>query len=312
MRFWFSRSGDVSLKEQLVTQVVLAIASGDLRPGEKLPSTRQLARLAKVHANTVSAAYQELESRGWLTSRNGSGVYVLSPADRDRQTSDLVERSIADLVRVARAAGLTAADLRARVLEQIDAEREDHFLILEDEAPLRDMLAFEIGQALQVPVRGCATADCADAAALAHAIPLVLATRRDRAERVLPAGKQAIALQLRSVQQSFAAYLAADRNAMIAIVSAWSGFLDRARTVLIAAGFNEDAILLRDPSQHNWKRGLSTAAAVLCDLRSQPLLPRHPRIIAFPLLSDASMEELRSIARTLHPTGPTASAVSGK
>ena len=44
MRLWFAPSSEVPIYRQLVTQVTLAILSGDLRPGDKLPSTRELAR----------------------------------------------------------------------------------------------------------------------------------------------------------------------------------------------------------------------------------------------------------------------------
>ena len=63
MRLWFARGSAVTLREQLVTQLVLAILSGDLHPGERLPSTRELARRYRIHPNTVSAAYRELQSR---------------------------------------------------------------------------------------------------------------------------------------------------------------------------------------------------------------------------------------------------------
>ena len=76
MRLWLNRTGEVSLREQLITQVVLAILCKELLPGQRLPSTRDLARRFNIHANTASAAYRELEREGWLEFRHGSGVYV--------------------------------------------------------------------------------------------------------------------------------------------------------------------------------------------------------------------------------------------
>src|ERR1700679_895002 len=76
MRLWLNRTGEISLREQLVTQVVLAILCKDLLPGQRLPSTRDLARRFSIHANTASAAYRELERDGWLEFRHGSGVFV--------------------------------------------------------------------------------------------------------------------------------------------------------------------------------------------------------------------------------------------
>jgi DNA-binding transcriptional regulator YhcF (GntR family) len=44
MQLWFARGSEVTIREQLVTQVVLGILSDDLVPGQRLPSTRELAR----------------------------------------------------------------------------------------------------------------------------------------------------------------------------------------------------------------------------------------------------------------------------
>src|SRR5919198_3106670 len=76
MQLWFSRHSDISIRDQLATQVVLAIVSGELSPGQRLPSTRELARRFRLHPNTVSAGYRQLQRNNWLQFRKGSGVYV--------------------------------------------------------------------------------------------------------------------------------------------------------------------------------------------------------------------------------------------
>ena len=62
--------------QQLVAAVLDAIASGELQPGDKLPSVRGLAALALVNPNTVTKAYRDLEHLGASEGRNGSGVFV--------------------------------------------------------------------------------------------------------------------------------------------------------------------------------------------------------------------------------------------
>src|SRR5271155_3494391 len=76
MRFWFARNGGVPIREQLVTQVVLGILCDELIPGQRLPSTRGLARRFRLHPNTVSAAYRQLQRERWVEFRHGSGVYI--------------------------------------------------------------------------------------------------------------------------------------------------------------------------------------------------------------------------------------------
>src|SRR5688500_19380741 len=91
MRLWLSKSSEVPIREQLITQITLGIVSNDLKPSERLPSTRDLARRYSIHANTVSAAYRELARRGWVEFRKGSGVYVRLRADEkiDRKSTRL-------------------------------------------------------------------------------------------------------------------------------------------------------------------------------------------------------------------------------
>jgi GntR family transcriptional regulator/MocR family aminotransferase len=63
-----------------------ATADGMLRPGERLPSTRDLARRLGVSRSVTAAAYDQLLAEGWIEGRHGSGTYVteVPPAPRSR------------------------------------------------------------------------------------------------------------------------------------------------------------------------------------------------------------------------------------
>ena len=102
MRFWFSPASEVPIYRQLVTQVVLAILSGDLSPGDRLPSTRELARRFSIHPNTVSAGYRELERAGWTDYRHGSGVYVKNNAVPPSTPVQILDQHIAGFFRAVR------------------------------------------------------------------------------------------------------------------------------------------------------------------------------------------------------------------
>src|SRR5262245_58451977 len=112
MRIWLSKSSEVPLREQLATQITLGIISGDFQPNQKLPSTRELSHRLQVHSNTVSAAYRDLASRGWVEFRKGSGVYVRelntdAPADAQLE----LDRLIANFLQAARAKGYTMSEI---------------------------------------------------------------------------------------------------------------------------------------------------------------------------------------------------------
>jgi GntR family transcriptional regulator len=67
---------------QLVEQALDGVASGELAPGDQLPSVRGLAAEALVNHNTVARAYRDLEQLGVTRGANGRGVYVTEDGPR--------------------------------------------------------------------------------------------------------------------------------------------------------------------------------------------------------------------------------------
>ena len=68
--------GDVPIYQQLRNQMVVAIAAGQLAPGERLPTVRDLAEELGVNMMTVSKAYQLLRQEGYITTDRRSGATV--------------------------------------------------------------------------------------------------------------------------------------------------------------------------------------------------------------------------------------------
>lgn len=61
---------------QLSEAILKRIKAGQLKPGTRLPSSRQMAALVHINRVTAIKAYEELELQGWLTSKKGSGTFV--------------------------------------------------------------------------------------------------------------------------------------------------------------------------------------------------------------------------------------------
>ena len=102
---------------QIVDAVRMKIATGELHPGDQLPSVRGLAQQLTVNPNTVAKAYAELTAEGWLDSRQGLGLYVATPrqrlsdAERERRLDEAVHRLLLDVV----ALGFDADEVVARL-----------------------------------------------------------------------------------------------------------------------------------------------------------------------------------------------------
>lgn len=73
-------SGDTPVYQQIRNQVVAAIASGELRPGERLPTIRALAEECGINMMTASKAYQLLKSEGYITTGRRDGAVARLPA----------------------------------------------------------------------------------------------------------------------------------------------------------------------------------------------------------------------------------------
>ena len=92
MQYGINSASRQPIYQQLVQQVREAIARGDLKPEEQLPSIRQLSRDLVVNPNTIARAYTELEREGLVTNRPGRGAFVAEP--RDELTKDARRRRL--------------------------------------------------------------------------------------------------------------------------------------------------------------------------------------------------------------------------
>jgi GntR family transcriptional regulator len=292
MQLWFARGNEVSIREQLVTQIILGILSDDIAPGQRLPSTRELARRFHLHPNTISAGYRELERQRWVEFRRGSGVYVrASRPEAPLPSARALDQIIAQVFRSARTTGISLSDLRARLRRWLELQPPDHFVLIEPDEELRRILAAEIQQAVNLPVKSCGPQDFSKA--VADGMPVVLPNRADSVRQLLIAGSELVVLQVRSVPTSLAGWLPAPSGALVGIASRWPDFLKMARAVLTAAGFHPDTLVFRDAREPNWQRGLKQTGAVVCDSVTATELPAGCRAIPFTLLSESSIAELR-------------------
>lgn len=294
MRLWLARDSEVSIREQLATQVVLAILSDDLAPGQRLPSTRDLARRFHLHPNTISAGYRQLEREHWVEFRHGSGVYVRDVQPKAVLPSSLaLDRSISNLFRTARDLSVPLALVRSRLRQWLELQPPDHFLVIEPTHELREILVFEMRKALSFRVEGCGLEDLRAAKVLDGAIPVALPNKLKAVRPLLPEGTELLILGVRSVPASLAGWLPAPADALVGVASKWPEFLKLARIVLVAAGFGQDNLVLRDVRKPRWQRGLEETAAVVCDLVTSAQLPKSCLAIPFPVLSEAAVTELQ-------------------
>jgi GntR family transcriptional regulator len=88
---------------QLERGIRVAIATGRLRPGDQLPTVRQLAVDLRVNANTVAKVYVTLEREGVLVTQRGVGTFIADSVpksahagQRERRLAALIDRFLTD------------------------------------------------------------------------------------------------------------------------------------------------------------------------------------------------------------------------
>jgi GntR family transcriptional regulator len=111
--FRLDAASGVPFYRQIIDQVLFGIASGRLKPGEQLPTARQLAVDLAINLNTVAKAYKEMEIRGIVETQQGSGTFI---ADRPVSKPALerrkaVDRLVDELVRRASELGLSVDEI---------------------------------------------------------------------------------------------------------------------------------------------------------------------------------------------------------
>jgi len=90
------RGSAISIIEQLTTQIRLLIHRKDIKPGEQLPTAKELALSLKLNYNTVAAAYRKLEAQGYVVQNRRAGTRVATTVLVDPAT-DLVAHVTADM-----------------------------------------------------------------------------------------------------------------------------------------------------------------------------------------------------------------------
>src|SRR2546428_491298 len=175
MKLWLSKDNAIPLREQPTTQIKLAILSQDLKPGQRLPSTRELARRFRIHSNTVSAAYRELSEQGWVELRAGSGIYVRTfKADIALEAQLDLDHLIIEFLQLARRKGFSLAEVQSRVKHWLRLQPPDHFLVIDPDPEFRAIVMAEITQGTGFRVAGASIADCAHRSLLVGAVPVAL------------------------------------------------------------------------------------------------------------------------------------------
>jgi DNA-binding transcriptional regulator YhcF (GntR family) len=237
MEILLSRDSDVPLRRQLAEQIVFLIGVGKLRPGQSLPSVRELARRLKIHHNTVSEAYQALVRRTWLVRQRGSRLVVGSrELRRAAPAGDGLDEVINAAMRRARDEGYTLKQLRERVKKRLLAQRPDHVLVVEREPGFGEIMRREIRQALGWPVQTCSPEDLVRLPSLADRAQVATPEYNiDDVEPLVPKNRPPVWLTFSSADELLEVIRSLREPSVVAMVSVSEALLRTAHGLLAPA-----------------------------------------------------------------------------
>lgn len=101
---------------QIVHSIKHQVAAGTLKPGEQLPTVRELATSLRINPNTVARAYDQLDSDRVISTQQGRGTYVREHPDEvhlSRMRADQLRALMDGAIGKALSTGYTADEVRA-------------------------------------------------------------------------------------------------------------------------------------------------------------------------------------------------------
>ncbi len=296
MKIWISKNSEVPVREQLITQITLGIASGDFKVGEKLPSTREIARRCDLHSNTVSSAYRKLVDQELLEFKKGSGYYVTESAGRRIEGVRKLEHLIQDLFESAKSLGFDEAEVYQHLQQPRARQASDEMILVESDAALRKILLYELSSH-HPRTSGISFEDYSSSGVPLNATLVAMLDEKPKIEPLLNVHQKCIYLKGRSVSATMAGQNRPGPDEIVAVVSEWEGFLSFARIMLLAANIDPGRLVVRSTADDGWVDSIKRASIIICDSLTAASLDGSNRVRQFPIISDESLAELR-IART--------------
>ncbi|MCG6922112.1 MAG: GntR family transcriptional regulator [Acidobacteria bacterium] len=296
MDFVLNRKGGVPLHDQLLAQLELKILGGGIAPGERLPSVRALARQLGLHANTVSAAYRELEAAGHVELKRGAGVFVRAGKPASLEEARGLDEMIRLAVGTALRKGYSGAEITATVERWLRAAPAERVVVVDPRVETIDLVVHEVREALGVPVSGCTLENlAAEPALLSGALGLVFPYHAGKVARLVP-GAALVVIHVGLTREDRERIVALPAGATVLLVSRSPLVLSFAAAVI--GGLRGDEVLVETRllgRRAEWRRLLPAADLVLVDVlaRAAVQAARPKRLSEVRLLNKTTLGRVR-------------------
>ena len=304
MEIVLNRSGGVAVRDQIMAQLELKILAGEFAHGQRLPSVRSLARRLKVHHNTVSAAYQDLEAAGHVELKKGAGVFVRRAGPSTLGDARGLDEMIRMALHTAFRKGYTGPEIRAAVERWLAAAPPDRIMVIDPSREMGELLVHEIRQIVKVDVSAMSFDELTrDPAALSGALALSLPYHVAGIRALAPAAAlEELTLEVSPEHRK--AILALPAGSIVLMVSHSPTVLPFASVYIRSLRGDEIHVETRLlGASRDWKRLASAADLVFADALSAEAVRRtgHARVREVRVVSPSSLDRLRGALRVVTP-----------
>lgn len=278
------RESDMTLRAQIVAQIELAIQSGDLRRGDRLPSIRAQARRLGAHPRSIYSAYRQLADAGVLLVRRGSGTFVSRGLARPGNQPDC---TLLEWVWEGTLRGLSAREMNT-AFERLTALP---ILVVDTCLETAELLRAELTARVATTVEATSFAVLArNPDRAAKSLCVTLALHGERLHRVAPAAEH-VAIPVAAPWSDPHLVRGIPEGGLAVVISHSPDVLRYAQVMLRklrAADVEVETGLLS--RRDEWQGAVAIADRVFCDILSAPLLPRAVRDArVFRLTGDAPL-----------------------
>jgi GntR family transcriptional regulator len=306
-----NRRGGVSVRNQIRYQLELKILTGELLPGQRLPSVRAFARRLELHPNTVAGAYKDLEATGHVESRRGAGLFVRPSPSLPPPRANLDE-TLRTALRQAFVSGYSPTDIRRALERWLDLAPVNAVAVVDPAREMAELLAEEIRQACGVEVASHSMVEVERNPGLLSGALVLALPYHVEALAALSAAATVEPISITVPQDALGEIRALPEGATVLVVSHAPSVLPFAEVYLKTIVGGVLRVSTRPlTASREWRQLLPIADLVVADvLALEPLRAVRPqRLLGLRLLSPETVARLRPLLlRTAAATEPAATA----
>lgn len=270
MKISIKKDSSVPIRDQLVEQISLQIASGNLESDTKLPSIRALAGRLDIHYSTVTAAYNHLADVGLLEIRQGSGVRVSKVGQTKESPDDLPSLFMSFLAKCCEA-GHSFSEVENVVSSLQERQPVESILAVDRNVDFHSVITTELQPHFSVPVKAITTDSLLDNIGMADKSLVVTSLYHIFAfQNKVKDKTRLVPCNIEPARQEMEQVMKMKAGTILLLVSVSQTLMNMA-TKLVAAQRGEEiavrSVLLNDEKELNYMLGFSDL--ILCDSPSE-------------------------------------------